>query len=335
MGDWIVRTHWAVAPDEVTALEVYERLEEIAAEIRREGDFDGGTSILRFGFGSPRLVVAIASQKWGESSAIEHELANVRGVSLLVSSEGRLLIGSIEVLEPEYAFAWGADKRAAEALGRAGLEEVRVGTARVHALDAETAAALLGRGGERRELRVPARFASVRGADETELVVGVVSRVHGLVALGELQHGAGTEDVAGAELCVGADAMHLFAQRIDGGNNSTVIRDYTKLLPETRLFDDVAWKLERHGVHALFQPTAQRAAMVRAALASPSPLEQRAGRAMMRRWGMGADGARVADPCRPRADGELAGLPPGPAVQRYTDALRGEGRWLGGLAGFR
>ena len=37
MGDWIVRTHWAVAADEGAALEVYERLEEIAAMIRREG----------------------------------------------------------------------------------------------------------------------------------------------------------------------------------------------------------------------------------------------------------------------------------------------------------
>jgi len=49
MGDWIVRTHWAIAPDEVTALAAYERLEEIAGEIRREGDFESGTSILRFG----------------------------------------------------------------------------------------------------------------------------------------------------------------------------------------------------------------------------------------------------------------------------------------------
>src|SRR5690242_9535526 len=99
MGDWIVRTHWAVAPDEVTALEVYERLEEIAGAIRAEGRYEDGASILRFGFGSPRLVVAIASEKWGESAAIEHALAAVRGVQLLVTDEGRFLVGSLEVLE--------------------------------------------------------------------------------------------------------------------------------------------------------------------------------------------------------------------------------------------
>lgn len=332
MGDWIVRTHWAVAPDEVTALEVYERLEEIAAAIRAEGSYEGGASILRFGFGSPRLVVAIASQKWGESAAIEHALADVRGVELLVTDAGRFLVGSLAVLEPEYLFAWGADEVADAALARAGLAAVRAGAALVRALDAEAAAALLEEEGGRLRLAIPAWLAG-SGPAPKELVVGVVSRAHGLVALGELYHA----EEAG-ELAPGADAMQLYAQRIDGGNNSVVIRDYTKLLPPARLHDDVAWRMERHGLHFLFQSTAQRASMVRAALASTSPLEQRAGRAMMRRWGMDADGARLPAPCRPLGAGALAELPDVPAVQRYAGALGGGELWreaLAGLARFR
>src|SRR5215212_9420574 len=140
MGDWIRRTYWAVAPDEVTALEIYERLEEVADRIRLGGSFDRGPSVLRFGLGSPRLVIAVASQKWGESPAIEHELERTRGVELLITDEDRFFIGSIDALDPEHVFVWtGAEPTDAE-LGRAGFEEVQVGGARVRVLDAKTGA---------------------------------------------------------------------------------------------------------------------------------------------------------------------------------------------------
>jgi len=336
MGDWIVRTHWAIAPDEVTALAAYERLEEIAGEIRREGDFESGTSILRFGFGSPRLVIAEAAQKWGSSTAIGRELARMPGVRLLATESHDVLAGSIAALEPEYLFAWSHDDGALAALGRAGLEEAWVGAVRVRVLDRDTAAALLQDAGDGAILDPSCLPAASRGA---ELVVGVVSRVHGLVPLAQVTHGEVTE------VSLGAEPMQLHAQRIEGGNNSTVIRDHVKLLPETLLLDDVAWRLERHGPHHVFLSTAQRAAMVRAALASPSELERRAGRAMMRRWGLLADGARAPVPCRPRGEGALEAAleavlarPRGEessAVRRYADALRGGDRWLDELAAFR
>src|SRR5690606_6676829 len=109
MGDWLVRTHWIVTPDELTAVEVHDRLERVAARIRRDGAWapeqhgGGGASVLRFGFGSPRLVVAITSQKWGEDLDLAHELARAfPGVSTLVSDEEQHLIGSIDVLEPAF-----------------------------------------------------------------------------------------------------------------------------------------------------------------------------------------------------------------------------------------
>lgn len=328
MGDWIVRTHWAVAADEGAALEVYERLEAIAAQIRREGSHDGGATILRFGFGAPRLVIAIASQKWGESEGIATELASVAGVRLLVTDGHEVLLGELAALEPEHVCVWSDDEATLAAFARAGLAEARVGAVRVRVLDATRAAALIGDAGDGAIFDPEPLMGELGPAD---LIACVASRAHGLVPLA---HVTRAEDHV--EWALGADSMPLFAARIEGSNNSVVIGDYVKRLPETHLFDDDAWRLERHGPHHVFLTEAQRGGMVRAALASPLGAERRAGRAMMRRWGMREDGARAASPCRPRS-GALEGLPAISAAGRYAGALRGDdgGGWREGLAVFR
>lgn len=331
MGDWFVRTHWAVTPDEETALKLYERLEQVAAIIRRdgswtpEGDAAGGTSVLRFGFGAPRLVVAIASQKWGEDFALGQELVRaLPGVRMLCSEEEAYLVGSLDILEPEFLFAWSDDEATSRALQAAGLESVRFGAARVCALDVTTATRLLcEREAGRIELRPPARLAKALAEDAT-VVIGAASHSHGLVALGVLRREYGSIGVE-----VGAAAMRLFAQRVAGSNNAAVIRDDARLLPETLWFEEVAWKLDRHGPQMIWQPTPQRVEMIRDSVCAASPAERRAGASMMRRWGLQADGARVARSCGARADDWTEGLPPTREVQRYVDARLGRGvAWL-------
>ena len=93
--------------------------------------------------------------------------------------------------------------------------------------------------------------------------------------------------------------------------------------------------MERHGPHQVFLPTAQRAALVRAALASSSEVERAAGRAMMRRWGLTADGERVPWPRARPSRGWLERLPAARGVARYAEVLRvrdggGESRDGGG-----
>jgi hypothetical protein len=325
MGDWSSRTYWVAASDEAAALEVYERLEGIAEVIRRDGawrpepDAPPGTSLLRFGFGSPRLVVAVASQKWGDDPELGEALVRgLDGVTLLVGTDEGL-DGDVQALAPAFPFAWSGDEATDRALDAAGFERVRFGEATVCALDRATGARMFEGG-----LRVPPKLRAACG-EGASIVLGVASPVHGLVALATVDEAFGSTSAE-----AGADAMPLWAQRIEGGNNSAVVRDGVRLLPRWGLAAADVSRLERHGPQMLWQPLAARAEAVRAALADGSPAEVRAAHAMMRRWRLGTDGSPAPLEAQSEDAGWATGLPDAPAVGRYVDARRGRDTWLDG-----
>jgi hypothetical protein len=111
--------------------------------------------------------------------------------------------------------------------------------------------------------------------------------------------------------------------------NPIVIRDHQQLLPESHWLDEVGGTIERHDVHMLWQPLAQRAEMMRAALGSPSPAERRAGAMLQRRWGLTVEGARTAPALSARSREHWKGLPSTPACARYLAALEHDPSSLG------
>lgn len=327
MGDWIEKSHWLVCADERAALEIYERLEHVASIIRRDGEWTpeedgiGGVSVLRFGFGSPRLVVAIASQKWGESPELAEELVRgLPGARCITSTDFDQLIGDISAFEGEFCFLWSASPQTLGALGDLGLEAIRFGAARVHRLDTERAHVCLASTDPNRiELRLPDDLARAVAPEDT-LVLGIASRAHGLVALGGFER----EDVKPIA-STSAVPMQLYAQRIEGRNNSVVIRDRVPLLPESLWLEEVTWKMERHGPLMLWQPLEHRQMLLREALASKCPSEQHAARAMMRRFALEQDGTRKPPAKSARIDwlDKVARIA---RAQPYVDALRGAKR---------
>ncbi len=280
MGDWIHTNHWFVCEDACEALRTYERLEFMAQLMDNGPRVTGSATGLRFGFASPRLIIAMTTQKWGEDASFGQ--AVVRGLPGVVdlSTESGEPTRSFERLEPEFAFAWCADPEIMNAL-KATLGEARVGATSVIPLGA-TALQVLGERGVP-PLPVPLRTVLDKPHEAREITFGLYSRLHGLVGLGDWNLQAGEWEGSFSAL-----SNPLHAARLGGPGAWAVINelDYRKVLPSPQLGGEAQRRMERHGPLALWQGPQELRSWVSTALASPEAQERQAAAAMIRRWGL-------------------------------------------------
>ena len=89
MGDWSIGTNWAFAPDDESALGMYQWFEEMTRQMDR-GEVSY-PSVMRFGFVTPRLIVSIWSQKWGESD-LTHEIESDNPAIALITSQSEIAL---------------------------------------------------------------------------------------------------------------------------------------------------------------------------------------------------------------------------------------------------
>ncbi len=282
MGDWLVRTAWFACPDEVTALRCYVRLESVAKSIREEGARDGaGATMLRFGFASPTLVIASYTQKYGEDSRLVDVVAEGLPIENVRGKHEGWLEGNIAALEPDFAFAWSAHEPLFAALATAFPVE-RVGAVRVvrlPVLEASCATRIGAHDEAPRSIREALRR-HPKPDDSVAIVFGVRSRRHGLIALGAWSW----HEKWQASLHIGDDEQRLYARRLAGTSTANLTRDHVEELPPTRLDEETAWRLERHGPQMIWRLPEERRAMIDAAKRSSDPLEQEVGAVMERRW---------------------------------------------------
>ena len=323
MGDWSIGTSWAFAPDDESALGMYQWFEEMARQMDR-GEVSY-PSVMRFGFVTPRLIVSIWSQKWGESDLTHEIKSNNPAIALITSQSEIALSGALAHVQACDLFAWSPKPEVMETLAAGGFEPRRCGGAKVSVLD-EASTREFWDAVDRpppdedswRAPPAPAPLArallsgSSAESERDVIVIGAIMREHGLVQSAQIHSGWDR-----AEITVTADAMRLKAPRGGGGSNGHISADGVQFLPQSGVAGEDDWVMSRHGAHLIWQPPGQRAELLARAESEPA---QTAGLRAREHDG----GAVVASLGEPFGEAERSGLLGGGAPrERRLCSLQG------------